>query len=59
MVCHLGSFTNDRLIGGARLLAQELPEPNFLEQPGGHTWSTWVGGAKELFARIRQLQDLR
>lgn len=45
--------TSDRLIEGARLLAQELPAANFLERPGAHTWSVWIGGAKELFARVR------
>jgi hypothetical protein len=47
--------TDDRMIDGAQLLAQELPAANFLERPGGHTWSNWVSGAKEVFARIRQL----
>lgn len=51
--------TNDRLIDGARLLAQDLPEANYLEQPGGHTWGTWVSGAKEMFTRIRQVQEPR
>jgi hypothetical protein len=48
--------TDDRLIDGVRLLAQELPGANFLELPGGHTWETWVSGAKELFVRARRLQ---
>lgn len=49
--------TSDRLIDGVRLLAQELPGANFLEVEGGHTWETWVRGAKEVFARIRRLQQ--
>jgi len=51
--------TNDRLIDGARLLAQELPGANFLELPGGHTWDTWARGAKAVFGRIRQLRQDR
>ena len=49
--------TSDRLINGVRLLAQELPGANYLEVPGGHTWDTWVGGAKAAFARIRELRQ--
>jgi pimeloyl-ACP methyl ester carboxylesterase len=45
--------TSDRLVEGARLLGQELPEGHFLERPGGHTWSAWDRGAREVFARIR------
>ena len=48
--------TDDRLIDAVRLLAPELPGTNFLELPGGHTWDTWARGARELFARIRQVQ---
>lgn len=50
---------SDRMVDGARLLAQELPEGHFLERPGGHTWSTWDRGAREVFARIRQMQEAR
>ena len=44
---------SDHLIDDVRLLAPALPEAHFLELEGGHTWSLWLSGAKEVFSRIR------
>ena len=44
---------SDHLIDDVRLLAPALPEAHFLELEGGHTWSLWLSGAKEMFSRIR------
>jgi pimeloyl-ACP methyl ester carboxylesterase len=49
----LACGTGDRLITGARMLAQGLPKAQSLELPGGHTWGTWLRAAKEVFSRIR------
>ncbi len=45
--------TSDHLINDVRLLAPELSEAHYLELTGGHTWSLWLSGAKEVFLRIR------
>lgn len=49
----LACGTEDSLIDGARLLAQQLPEGRFLEHPGGHTWSAWLGAAQVVLPRVR------
>jgi pimeloyl-ACP methyl ester carboxylesterase len=43
----------DRLLEDVRLLVPELPEGRFMELQGGHTWSTWLSGARTVFSRIR------
>jgi len=47
--------TDDYLIEGVHLLAQELPRAHYLELPGGHTWSLWRTGAKHVFERVRRV----
>jgi len=47
--------TEDDLIEGVRLLAQELPQAHYLEMPGGHTWRLWRKSAKDVFGRIRRV----
>jgi len=49
----LACGTSDHLINDVRLLAPELPQAHYLELTGGHTWSLWLSGAKEVFSRIR------
>ena len=46
--------TDDRLMGGVRLLAAALPENHFMEIPGGHTWSALLSGGRSVFSRIRR-----
>jgi len=43
----------DRLLDDVRLLVPELPEARFMQLQGGHTWSTWLSGARTVFSRIR------
>jgi pimeloyl-ACP methyl ester carboxylesterase len=43
----------DRLLEDVRVLAPVLPESNYLELPGGHTWELWRRSAQIVFARIR------
>ena len=49
----LACGVEDRLMGGARLLAAALPQNRFVELPGGHTWAAWINGGKTVFTRIR------
>jgi len=49
----LAAGTSDHLINDVRLLEPELPAAHCLELSGGHTWSLWIRGAKEVFSRIR------
>lgn len=49
----LACGVEDRLMGGARLLATALPQDRFIELPGGHTWAAWLNGGKTVFSRIR------
>lgn len=50
----LACGTSDHLINDVRLLAPELSEAHYLELTGGHTWSLWLKGSKEVFSRIRR-----
>jgi len=49
----LACGTSDHLIEDVRLLAPALPGSHYVELSGGHTWSLWISGAKEIFSRIR------
>ena len=48
----LACGTSDHLIEDVRLLAPALPGSHYVELSGGHTWSLWISGAKEIFSRI-------
>jgi len=50
----LACGTSDHLINDVRLLAPMLSEAHYLELSGGHTWSLWLSGGKEVFSRIRR-----
>jgi pimeloyl-ACP methyl ester carboxylesterase len=49
----LACGNEDRLLGGARLLAESLPPDRYFELQGGHTWNTWLNGGKTVFAHVR------
>jgi pimeloyl-ACP methyl ester carboxylesterase len=49
----LACGTDDFLRSGAQLLATALPQSNFIEEPGGHTWKTWTRLTKSVFSRIQ------
>jgi triacylglycerol esterase/lipase EstA (alpha/beta hydrolase family) len=49
----LACGNEDRLLGGAKLLAESLPQAHYVELEGGHTWSTWLVGGRTVFSKIR------
>jgi len=49
----LACGNEDRLLAGSKLLAGSLPNGQYIELEGGHTWNTWLVGGQPVFAKIR------
>ena len=48
----LSGGDQDRFLQSTRMLATLLPAEHYVEEPGGHDWSTWDAGATVIFRRI-------
>ncbi len=53
----LACGAGDRFIAAAQLMSAGLPEGHFIELPGGHAWSVWNEGARQVFARHPAVPD--